>query len=101
MYLSNSRTGQTYAIALLPSSSGTETEANEGGPCASLEQEDREHDAEGEAETGADEHRGKAAIPLISHISAIALFYGVLFLIHRKVEGGWYAKSCELPVCCH
>ncbi|KAH7552086.1 hypothetical protein BM1_08948 [Bipolaris maydis] len=34
----------------------TETETDKGGPCASLEEEDREDDAEGDSETRADEH---------------------------------------------
>jgi hypothetical protein len=48
--------GDTYAVTLLPSPSSTETDTDPGGPCAALEQEDGEDDAEGETETGADEH---------------------------------------------
>jgi hypothetical protein len=46
----------TDGIALFPRASSTETETDECGPCASLEQEHGEDDAEGEAEAGADEH---------------------------------------------
>lgn len=54
----------TYAITLFPRPAGTETEANQCGPRASLEEEDGEDDTEADTETGADEHRRKAAIPL-------------------------------------
>jgi hypothetical protein len=36
----------TYVVALLPGSTGTETEANKGRPCATLEEEDGEDDTE-------------------------------------------------------
>lgn len=36
----------TYVVALLPGSTGTETETNECGPCATLEKEDGEDDTE-------------------------------------------------------
>jgi hypothetical protein len=53
-----------YAVAFFPSAPGAEPEANPGGPCASLEEEDREDDTEPDTESGADEHGRKAAIPL-------------------------------------
>ena len=55
----------THSVALFPSPSGTETEANPCGPGASLEEENGEDDAEGDAEAGSDEHRGKASVPLL------------------------------------
>lgn len=54
----------TDVVALLPCTSGTETETDCRGPCAALEEEDGEDNAEGQAKTGADEHRGEAAVPL-------------------------------------
>lgn len=51
-------------VALLIGPAGTETDADERGPCSSLEQEDGEDDAETEAEGRLDEEVGKAAVPL-------------------------------------
>ena len=59
----------THAVALFPSSSGTEAKADPGRPGAPLEQQDGEDDAEADAEAGADEHRGEAAIPLRQCVS--------------------------------
>jgi len=56
--------GYTDIVTLFPGSSGAETETDVSGPCASLEEEDGEDDAEREAETGSDEERREAAIPL-------------------------------------
>ena len=63
-YLSN--VDSTYAIAFLPSSSGTETKTDKRGPRSSLEQENREDDTEGCAESRADEHRAEAVVPLLN-----------------------------------
>lgn len=54
----------TDVVTLFPCSSGTEPESDKCRPCASLEEEDGEDDTKAEAKTGADEHRGKAAVPL-------------------------------------
>lgn len=54
----------TYAIAFFPGPTGAETETDPCGPRASLEEENGEDDAEGDAEAGADEHGGEAAVPL-------------------------------------
>ena len=51
-------------VALLICATGTETGADESRPCAALEEEDGEDNAEGEAEGGADEKGGEAAVPL-------------------------------------
>jgi hypothetical protein len=51
-------------VALLVCAAGTEACADEGGPGATLEQEDGEDDAEGQAEGGADQEGGEAAVPL-------------------------------------
>lgn len=59
----------THAVAFFPGPSGTETEANPCGPCASLEEEDGEDDTETDTESGADEHGREAAIPLQSSVS--------------------------------
>ena len=59
-----SLTAETDVVALLPCTSGTEAKANGRRPCAALEEENREDDTEGQAETRADEHRGEAAVPL-------------------------------------
>lgn len=45
-------------VALLVGTAGTETNANKGGPCSSLEQEDRENDTETETESRLDEEVG-------------------------------------------
>jgi hypothetical protein len=50
------RDGQTHVVTLFPRPSSTESETDECGPCASLEEEDGEDDTEGEAEAGANEH---------------------------------------------
>jgi len=55
-------------IALLVRAAGAEAEADESGPRAALEEEDGEDDAEGEAERGADEEGGEAAVPLYSSV---------------------------------
>ena len=54
----------TYVVALLPGSTGTETEANKGRPCATLEEEDGEDDTERGTEGGADEHGAQTVVPL-------------------------------------
>lgn len=51
-------------IALLICASSTEASADEGGPCSAAEQDNREDDAEAEADGGLDEEVGEAAIPL-------------------------------------
>lgn len=51
-------------VALLVGAAGAETDTDEGGPRAALEEEDGEDDAEAEAEGGLDEHVGEAAVPL-------------------------------------
>jgi hypothetical protein len=66
----------TNVVTLFPCSSGTESETNECGPCAALEQEDGEDDTKAEAEAGADHHRGETAVPLRmycqhSHLAAL------------------------------
>lgn len=53
-------------VALLICATSTETGTDEGRPCAALEKEDGEDDTEGEAEGGADEEGGEAAVPLRS-----------------------------------
>lgn len=54
----------TYVVALLPGSTGTETETNKGRPCATLEEEDGEDDTERGTEGRADEHGAQAVVPL-------------------------------------
>ena len=61
--------GSSHVVALFPCPSSTETETDKGGPCASLEEEDREDDAEGETQAGADQHRREAAVPLGAAVS--------------------------------
>lgn len=51
-------------VALLIRATSTETCTDESRPCAALEEEDGEYDTEGEAEGGADEEGGEAAVPL-------------------------------------
>lgn len=51
-------------VALLVCPARTETRADDGGPRPALEQEDREDDAEAEAEGGLDQEVGEAAVPL-------------------------------------
>lgn len=61
----------TNVIALFPCSSSTKSETDESRPCAALEEEDGENDAEAETKAGADDHGGEAAIPLefmVSHL---------------------------------
>ncbi len=55
---------QTDVVALLPCTSGTKSKTNCCGPRAALEEENGEDDTEGQTETGTDEHRGEAAVPL-------------------------------------
>ena len=59
----------TDVVALFPGSSSAKSETDPGGPCASLEEEDRKDNTEADAESGTDEHGGKAAIPLRRLIS--------------------------------
>jgi len=54
----------TYVVALLPGSTGTETETDKGRPCATLEEEDGEDDTERGTEGGADEHGAQTVVPL-------------------------------------
>ena len=54
----------TYVVALLPGSTGTETETNKGRPCATLEEEDGEDDTERGTEGRADEHGAQTVVPL-------------------------------------
>lgn len=54
----------TDVITLFPCPTSTEAETNKGGPCAALEEEDGEDDAEAETEARADDHGGEAAVPL-------------------------------------
>ena len=56
--------GWTYVVALLPGSTGTETETNKCRPCATLEEEDGEDDTERGTEGRADEHGAQAVVPL-------------------------------------
>jgi hypothetical protein len=48
----------TDVVTLFPCPSSAETETDECGPCAALEEENGEDDTEGEAKAGSDEHRG-------------------------------------------
>jgi hypothetical protein len=56
-------------VALFVGAAGTEADSDKGRPCAALEQENGEDDAETEAEGGLDEEVGQAAIPLEETIS--------------------------------
>lgn len=51
-------------VALLIRATSTKTGTDESRPCAALEEENGEDHAEGEAEGGADEEGGEAAVPL-------------------------------------
>lgn len=51
-------------VALLVCPAGAEASAHNGRPRPALEQEDREDDAEAEAEGGLDQEVGEAAVPL-------------------------------------
>lgn len=53
-----------YAVTLLPSSSSTETETDESGPCSSLEEKNGEDDTKGGTKSRADEEGAEAGIPL-------------------------------------
>jgi hypothetical protein len=53
-----------HTVSLLPSTTGTEAEANPGRPGPPLEQQDGEDNTEGQAEGGLDDHGGNGAVPL-------------------------------------
>lgn len=53
-----------HTIGLLPRATSTETETNPSGPSSPLEQQNREDDAEGQAEGRLDDHGGDGAVPL-------------------------------------
>ena len=56
--------GSSHVVALFPCPSGTESETDECGPCATLEEEDGEDDTERGTEGRADEHGAQAVVPL-------------------------------------
>lgn len=57
-----------HTISLLPSTTGTEAEADPGRPSSPLEQKNGEDDTEGQTEGGLDDHRGDCAVPLCSRL---------------------------------
>lgn len=75
-------------VALLVGAAGTETRAEEDGPGAALEEEDREDDAEAEAEGGLDDEVGEAVVPLGS--SGVSRRPMTFFPPHRCIiAAGW------------
>jgi hypothetical protein len=59
--------GYTDVIALLPSPASTKSKTYVCGPCASLEEQDREDDSERQTKAGADQEGGKTAVPLLAN----------------------------------
>ena len=59
----------TDVVTLLPGTSSTESKTDGCGPRAALEEKDREDNTKRQTETGADEHRGEAAVPLRRAVS--------------------------------
>lgn len=53
-------------VALLVRPAGAEARTHDGRPRPALEQQDREDDAEAEAEGGLDQEVGEAAVPLLA-----------------------------------